>query len=99
MGTAYKRTAAKGLLRECSARRDGRGFAGQVRRVLRHYGRAGVRFQRRRRQLDADRRTSAGRSVRGSADSAMSAPSANDRKKVRVVLPAHLRTLAKLDGG
>src|SRR5215469_3489915 len=89
MGTAYKRPAAKGLLRECSARRHGGGFAGQMRRVLRHYGRAGVRFQRRRRQLDSHRGTSAGRSVRGSADSDM----------IRVVLPAHLRTLAKLDGG
>src|SRR5215469_16467995 len=99
MGAAFKRPAAKGLLRECPARRHGRGFAGRLRRVLRHYGRASVRFQRRRRQLDAYHETSSGRSLRGSADSSMSAPRASDPKKVRVALPAHLRTLAKLNHG
>ena len=43
---------------------------------------------RRRRQLDADRPRPAGRAVGRGADAAM----------IRVVLPAHLRTLARVDG-
>ena len=43
---------------------------------------------RRRGQLDADRPRSAARAVRGGPDTAM----------IRVVLPTHLRTLARVDG-
>ena len=81
---AHQRPAAKQLLRECVARRDGRRFARFVRRLFRHHGRAGVRIGRRRRQLGAHRPRSSGGALRRGADAAM----------IRVVLPAHLRTLA-----
>ena len=76
------------LLRQRAARRDGRRLARSVRRVLRHHRRAGVRLGRRRRQLGAHRPRSSGRAVRRGPDAAM----------IRVVLPAHLRTLARVDG-
>ena len=51
-------------------------------------GGPGVRVGRRRGQLGADRRAPAGRGVGRGPDAAM----------IRVVLPAHLRTLARVDG-
>ena len=78
----------KRLLRERAARRDGGRLARPVRRLFRHHRRAGVRLGRRRRQLDADRPRSAGGAFGRGADAAM----------IRVVLPAHLRTLARVDG-
>ncbi len=48
-------SAAKRLLRQRAARRDGRRLARFVRRVLRHHRRAGVRVGRRRGQLGAHR--------------------------------------------
>ena len=80
-----KGPAAKRLLRQRAARRDGRRFARFVRRVFRHHRRAGLRVGRRRRHLGADRPRSSGRPFRRGADTAM----------IRVVLPAHLRTLAR----
>ena len=81
-------SAAKRLLRQRAARRHGRRLARLLRRVLRHHRRAGVRIGRCRRQLGPDRPRSSGRAVRRGADAAM----------IRVVLPAHLRTLARVDG-
>ena len=80
-----ERSAAERLLRQRAARRDGRRLARFLRRVLRHHRRAGVRVGRRWRQLDAYRPGSSGRAVGRGADAAM----------IRVVLPAHLRTLAQ----
>ena len=79
-----KGSAAKRLLRQRAARRDGRRFARFVRRLFRHHRRPGLRLGRRRRQLDSDRPRSAGGAFRRGADAAM----------IRVILPAHLRTLA-----
>ena len=62
--------------------------------VLRHDGRSGVRVGRCRRQLDAHRPRSAGRRVGRGADPAMIAR--ESMTAIRVVLPAHLRTLAKV---
>src|SRR5262249_14854316 len=54
----------------------------------RHDRRPGLRVARRRRQLDAHRAASAGRRRGRGPDAAMT---------VRVVLPSHLRTLARVD--
>src|SRR5579863_138494 len=59
-----------------------------MRRLFRHYRRPGVRFGGRGRQLDAHRSGLAGGAVGGGPDTRM----------IRVVLPAHLRTLAKVEG-
>ena len=75
------------LLRQRAARRDGGRLARFVRRLFRHHRRPGLRVGGRRRHLGADRPGSAGRAVGRSADAAM----------IRVVLPAHLRTLARVD--
>ena len=88
MGAAHEGSAAKRLLRQRAARRDGGRFARFVRRVFRHHRRAGVRVGRCRRQLGAHRPRSSGRAFRRGPDAAM----------IRVVLPAHLRTLAQVDG-
>ena len=88
VGGAHERSAAKRLLRQRVARRDGRRLARFVRRVFRHHRRAGVRVGRCRRQLGAHRPRSSGRAFRRGPDAAM----------IRVVLPAHLRTLAHVDG-
>ena len=75
------------LLRQRPARRDGRRHARLVRHVLRHDRRPGLRLGRCRRHLGADRPRPAGRAVGRGADAAM----------IRVVLPAHLRTLARVE--
>jgi hypothetical protein len=80
--------SAEPLLRQCAARRDGRRLARLLRRVLRHHRGSGLRVGRRRRQLGADRPGPAGRAVGRSPDAGM----------IRVVLPAHLRTLAQRSG-
>src|SRR5438477_1042538 len=59
-----------------------------MRNLFRHYWRAGVRVGGCRRQLDCDRPRSARRAFGGGADAAM----------IRLILPAHLRTLARIDG-
>src|SRR5438046_9256537 len=55
-------------------------------RLLWHDGRAGVRFRRRGRQLVSHRRTPPSRTVCRGPDAAM----------IRVVLPGHLRALARV---
>ena len=62
-------------------------------RLLRHHRRPGVRLGRRRGQLGADRPGPAGRAVGRGPDAVVTGPST-----VRVRLPAHLRTLARIDG-
>src|SRR3989441_5292177 len=57
-----------------------------MRRLFRHHRRAGVRFIRRRGQLDPHRSAPSGGALGGSPDAAM----------IRVVLPGHLRTLARV---
>ena len=59
-----------------------------LRRVLRHHRRAGVRVGQRRRHLGAHCPISSARAVRGGPDTAM----------IRVLLPYHLRTLARVEG-
>src|SRR6185437_8414279 len=88
MGTAQQGPAAARLLRERAARCYGCGLARQVRCVLRHHRRAGVRLSRFRRYLGSDRTESSWRIIGGSADAVM----------IRVVIPQHLRTLAKVNG-
>ena len=61
MGSADERPAAKRLLRERPARRDGRRFARSVRRLLRHHRRAGVRSADAGDNWAADRPRSSGR--------------------------------------
>src|SRR5467141_1285062 len=56
-----------------------------MRRVFRHNRRASVRFCRRRQQLESYRGTSSRRAFRGSPNARM----------IRVVLPGHLRALAR----
>src|SRR5687768_18597755 len=60
-----------------------------MRRVLRDHRRSGLRIGERGGQLDADRARSAFGRIRGSSDAVMI---------IRVVLPAHLRTLARVNG-
>src|SRR5260370_13946296 len=55
-------------------------------RLLRHHWRAGVRVRRRWRQLDCHRTAASRRALRGGRVAAM----------IRVVLPGHLRALARV---
>src|SRR5262245_8931409 len=86
MGSPDEGVAAGELLCERAARRDGGRLARSVRHLFRHHRRAGLRVARRRRPLEADRFASAAGAVGGGADSAM----------IRVLLPYHLRMLAKV---
>src|ERR1700736_873945 len=88
MGSTHQGAAAARLLRQRPARCDGRRRARLVRRVLRHDRRSGVRVARCRRELGADRARSPGRALGRGADAAV----------IRVVLPQHLRTLARVTG-
>ena len=88
VGGAHERPAAAPLLRQRAARRHGGRRARSVRRLLRHHRRAGLRVGRRRGPLGAHRPGPAVRGVRRGPDAEM----------IRVVLPAHLRTLARVDG-
>src|SRR5262245_19515093 len=88
MGNAHEGPAAEQLLCERIARRDGRRFIGFVRHLFRDDWRTGLRVQQCRRQLGSDRPGSAWGTFRGGTDAAM----------IRVVLPPHLRTLAKVSG-
>jgi len=86
--SAHQRPAAARLLRERAARRDGGRRARLVRHLLRHDRRTGVRLGRRRRHLARDRARSPGRALGRGPDAPV----------IRVVLPAHLRTLARAGG-
>ena len=92
MGGAYERSAAEGLLRERAARCDGGGLAGQVRRVFRHHGRAGVLLAGWRRYLEADRARFAGGAFGRGADAAMRVR----RSACEWCCRTHLRTLARV---
>src|ERR1041385_6788010 len=86
MGGADERSAPEGLLCQRPPRRDGGRFARFVRNLFRNDRRSGVLLARCRRHVEADRARSAGGFVRGSAN----------LKMIRVVLPHHLRTLARV---
>src|SRR5579863_8982626 len=88
MGGPHRRASATRLLRKRASRCDGGGFARHVRDLLWYDRRPSLRVGGCRRSLGADRaRSSAGALGRG-ADAGM----------IRVVLPAHLRTLARVEG-
>ena len=83
-----ERPAAKGLLRERAARRDGGGFARPVRHLFRHDGRTGLWLGQRRQFVESPSSAICRRFFRRGANPAM----------IRVVLPFHLRNLARVDG-
>src|SRR5262249_5546614 len=76
------------LLRQRPARGDGRRFSRFLRHLFRYDGGPSLCFLGRRRKLDADCARSSSGTFGGSADSAM----------IRVELPFHLRTLARVEG-
>src|SRR4029077_3898453 len=84
MGGAHQGASAKGLLRQRASRRDERGRAAPVWRLLRHDGRPGLRLRECGRQLGADRP----RSARGPVGRG------EDPVVIRVSLPGNLQTLA-----
>src|SRR6185295_17086783 len=86
MGSAHERPPAERLLREYSARRDGRRFARQMRNLFRHDRRAGLRLRRWRGFLERNRSRLTRGSLGGSANALM----------IRVELPFHLQNLAKV---
>jgi photosystem II stability/assembly factor-like uncharacterized protein len=86
VGGAHEGAAAAGLLRQRAARRDGGRPTRSLRHLLRDQRRAGLRLVRLGDHLDADRPGSAGGAVRRGPDPAM----------IRVVLPQHLRALARV---
>src|SRR5947207_15015415 len=88
MGGAHRRTAAGALLRERTPRRDVGRRPRSRRRLLRHDRRPGLRVTGRRRQLDGDRARPARSALGRGPDVAV----------IRVILPQHLRTLARVDG-
>ena len=88
MGSPHQWTAPTRLLRQRAARRDGRRYPRYMRCLLRHHRRPGLCLRGCRRQLDAHCPRPACGSIHRGADSAM----------IRVVLPTHLRTLARVDG-
>ena len=71
VGAADERPAAKGLLRERAAGRDGRGRARTVRRVFRHDRRPGLRLGQWRQFVECHRARPAGGVLRGSSDAQM----------------------------
>src|SRR4029077_13070315 len=87
VGRTHERSAAKGLLRERAPRRDGGGFARLMRDLFRNDWRSGLLLAGCWRHVEADRPGSAGGFVRRSANAEM----------IRVVLPHHLRTLARVN--
>ena len=87
VGAAHQGTPPEQLLRRRAARRDGRGPPRLVRRVLRHDRWSGLRVGQLRGQVGADRARSSRRAVGRSTNVGM----------IRVVLPAHLRTLAQVN--
>src|SRR5581483_4696987 len=93
MGAVDQGPAAARLLRQRAARCDGGGLARSVRTVFRDHGRPGLCVGRRRRELEGDRPRSAGGAVGGSADTVEVRCDV-----IRVILPAHLKTLARVTG-
>src|SRR2546423_10765163 len=86
MGRTDERSTAEKLLRERSSRRDGGGLARLVRNLFWDDRWAGLLLAGCRRHLEADRARLAGGSVGRSPKVEM----------IRVVLPHHLRTLARV---
>src|SRR5689334_4474516 len=88
MGAIDEGAAPAGLLRQYPARRDGRRLARALRHLLRYDRWTSVRICERRGRLGTDRAKFSGGVVGGSPGITM----------IRVVLPAHLRTLARVNG-
>src|SRR5688572_10539795 len=88
MGGADERPSAKRLLPQRPARRDGGRSARSLRDLLRDFGRSGIRVRQFRGSLGSDRARSATGDVRGGPDVVV----------IQVALPAHLRTLARVQG-
>src|SRR5579862_3803031 len=88
MGTVDKGSSAARLLCQRVARRHVRRFARFVRNLLRHQRRTSLRVCGCRKQLERNRARFTSRAFRGGSDAAM----------IRVILPAHLRTLARVNG-
>src|SRR4051812_24379102 len=88
MGTAHEGAPAAGLLPQHPARRDGRRYHGFMRDLFRHNRRPGLRVQQFRRFLDSH-------CARSSRSAFGRGP---DAQMIRVGLPFHLRTFAKVDG-
>src|SRR5215471_5017454 len=86
MGGTHQGPTAERLLCERAARCNGGGFPGQVWHLFRDDRRTGLCLSRRRRYMGADCARLAGRAFSRSADIGM----------IRVELPQHLRTLAKV---
>src|SRR4029450_9803094 len=93
MGGPDQRPAAAALLHQRAARPDGGGRAGSLRSVLRPHRRPGLLLAQWRRSLGAHRRAPALGGRGGSA-----APPRTGPAMIRVILPAHLRTLARVNG-
>src|SRR5689334_17762265 len=90
MGVSHQGFAAARLLCQRVARCDGSRYARFLRRVFRNYRRSGVRVVGCGGHLGSHRAGPSGRTVGRGSDAGMST--------VRIVLPAHLRTLAHLSG-
>src|SRR6185295_4052287 len=88
MGTAHQRLAAKQLLRERAARRDGRRLARFVWCVFWDDRGPGICIARCRRNVGPNCSRSSGSVFSGGPDAQM----------ILVVLPSHLRTLAGVKG-
>src|SRR5262249_55604238 len=86
MGSAHQGSSAKGLLRERTSRRDVCRSARSMRDLFRNNRRPGLWIRGFRRFVERDRARFAGGVVGRSANAQM----------IRVVLPHHLRTLAKV---
>src|SRR5688572_12879693 len=86
MGGSHKRSAPARLLRECPARRDGSGFTRFLRDLFWHDGRASLPLRGQWGYLEANRSGSSRGPLRRSP---------NSRVMIRVVLPYHLRNLAR----
>src|SRR5262249_4015799 len=86
LGAADERPAAEPLLRQRAPRRDGDRLARLLWRLLRHHRRPGLLLSRFRPALDRHRRPPASRPLPRGPNAAM----------IRVVLPAHLKTLARV---
>ncbi len=96
MGAADSRPAAAALLRQRAAGRDGRRLAGLLRGVLRHHRRAGLRLARRGRLPGRRSSGTCPRCCRSRSRRLL--PPEADAVMIRVVLPAHLRRLASVQG-
>src|SRR5262245_28158049 len=104
MGATRQGPSERELLHQRAARRDVGRFNGSLRHLFRHHRRAGLLLGRFGRKLATNRARFAGCAVRRSANTQIKASrtmvskAAEGTRTVRVVLPFHLRMLAKIAG-